>query len=318
MDVRDSYPLGERAILKWTQDWPTSLVVGLGLAGTVVVGLADYGVARLLGYDFVATGFYLVPVGFVAFVSGTSFGLLIALAAALTEAVATYAALVDETYTWAIPITIFLEFLVFVAGACAQGAIRRFVLRERQFSRNDAITGVGNSLGFREAAAWEVARAQRWPQVLSLIYLDVDNFKAVNDAHGHARGDEVLRIVGQALKGSLRECDVVARVGGDEFAALMPGTDEEGCRAATARVHAGVTRDLAAAGFPVTVSVGATTFPQAPETVDAMIGLADEAMYAVKHGSKNGVRHFVARGIPRPSPDAARRPAVAAEPARPS
>jgi hypothetical protein len=78
VDAGGSFPLGEQAILKWTQGWPTALVVGLGLLGTTVVGLADCGVARLLGYDFVATGFYLVPIGFVAFVSGTRFGLLVA------------------------------------------------------------------------------------------------------------------------------------------------------------------------------------------------------------------------------------------------
>jgi predicted signal transduction protein with EAL and GGDEF domain len=68
----------------------------------------------------------------------------------------------------------------------------------------------------------------------------------------------------------------------------------------------------------VTASVGATTFPRAPETVEEMIEVADEAMYTVKRGAKNGIQHFLARGLPRPSPDAARRPAVAAEPSRPS
>jgi diguanylate cyclase (GGDEF)-like protein len=227
---------------------------------------------------------------------------VIALAAALTETVATYAALVDATNIWTVPISILLELVVFVAAAYAQGAIRRFVERERHLSRHDAVSGVVNSLGFREAAGWEVARARRFPQVLSLIYLDVDDFKAVNDQQGHARGDEVLRIIGRAMMESLRESDVVARVGGDEFAALMPGTDEEGCRAAAARVHLAVARDLAKAGFAVTASLGATTFPSAPETVDELIGAGDEAMYTVKRGAKNGVHHFVARN-PRPPAD---------------
>jgi diguanylate cyclase (GGDEF)-like protein len=318
MKARDSSPLGEQAILRWTQGWPRSLVVGLGLLATAAVGLADFGVARLLGYDFVATGLYLVPIGFVAFVAGTRCGLLIAVAAAATETIATFAALEDPRHAWAVPITILLELLVFVAAALAQGAIRRFVFRERRLSRHDSVTGVGNALGFREAAGWEIARGRRWPGVVSLIYLDVDDFKAVNDKHGHVGGDEVLRIVGQAMKRSLRECDVVARVGGDEFAALMPGTDEEGCRAATARVHLNVTRDLAEAGFPVTASVGATTFATAPETVDEMIGAADGAMFAVKHGSKNGVHHFVARGQVPPVHDASRRGAAGVDSPQPS
>ena len=111
---------------------------------------------------------------------------------------------------------------------------------------------------------------------------------------------------------------MVARVGGDEFAALMPGTDEEGCRAATARVHLNVTRDLAEAGFPVTASVGATTFATAPETVDEMIGAADAAMYAVKHGSKNGVHHFMASGQLPPVRDVPRRGAAGVDSALPS
>ena len=295
MDPQPSFPIGQRAILAWTQGLPTHLVVGLGLVATAAVGVADYTVARLFGYDFVATGFYLVPIGFVAFVRGTRCGMVIALAAALTETVATYAALVDVTNIWTVPISIVLELVVFVAAAYSQGAIRRFVDRERHLSRQDAVSGLVNSLGFREAAGWEVARARRFPQVVSLIYLDVDDFKAVNDRQGHARGDEVLWIVGRAMKASLRESDVVARVGGDEFAGLMPGTDAEGCRAATARVHLSITRDLARAGFAVTVSLGATTFLSAPETVDELIGAGDEAMYTVKRGAKNGVHHIVGR-----------------------
>jgi diguanylate cyclase (GGDEF)-like protein len=299
---------GERAIRQWTQGWPRRLVVALGVAATAAVACADYAIARLLGYDFVATVFYLVPIGLVSFVAGTRGGIVVALSAGLVEAIATHAALVDPRNAWAIPISILLELVVFVAAAVSLGALRKFVQLEHHLSRHDALTGVNNAMGFREAVGWEVARGRRWPQVMSLLYLDVDDFKSVNDGRGHAQGDEVLRIVGRALENALRECDVVARVGGDEFAALMPGTDETGCRTAMARVHLAVTTDLAKAGFPVTASIGATTFINPPETAEEMIRAADDAMYAVKHGSKNGVHHFVRSGAARGPPSLHRAP----------
>lgn len=302
MNSNRSFLFGEEAIRRWTQGWPRRLVIAVGLVATVAVGWADYGVAQVFGYGFVVTAFYLVPIGLVAFVAGTRAGTIVAFAAAATEAIALRGALVDERNAWAIPISVVLELIVFVAAAYSHGALRRLVQIERQVSRHDALTGVSNVLGFREAVASELARARRWPQVLSLIYLDVDGFKAVNDRDGHARGDEALRIVGVALKRSLRECDVVARVGGDEFAALMPGTGPDGCQAAVGRAQLAIASDLAHAGFRLTVSVGAVTFPSTPDGIDEMLAAADAAMYVVKRAAKNGVHHVVAKVVERRPP----------------
>ncbi len=293
---------GQRAITRWTQDWPPSRVVSVAALASVLVGAADFGIARVAGNAFVLTALYLVPVGFAAFVAGTASGLAVALVASASQALATYDLRVAAQKDWAIPFSVLLEFVVFAGAAYTLGGLRRYVEFEREVSRHDLLTGIRNARGFRQAAERELERVRRRPVPLSLVYLDLDNFKAVNDSVGHAAGDAVLRSVGQALGRSLRTVDVVARLGGDEFVALLPDTDAEACRATVSRLYLLLSQALASTGYAVTVSIGATTFLVEPASVDDLIGEADRAMYAVKRGAKNGVHHVVVHDRPRQWP----------------
>src|SRR5207247_8805845 len=94
-----------------------------------------------------------------------------------------------------------------------------------QVAPQDPLTSVLNARAFSHELAQELSRNRRYGRPLALIYLDLDDFKSVNDAHGHATGDAVLRLVADAMRGAVRQADVVGRLGGDEFAGLMPETD---------------------------------------------------------------------------------------------
>lgn len=158
-------------------------------------------------------------------------------------------------------------------------------------SATDALTGLFNRRHFDERLRDEFRRAQRYDDPLTLIVLDIDHFKAINDAHGHAAGDEVLRAVSDALKVSVRETDLIARTGGEEFAVILPRTQLNGAITVAERVW----RDLAAlkvvgVASPVTASFGISAFPNRTVTSpDTLVRSADEALYRAKREGRNKI-----------------------------
>ncbi len=168
---------------------------------------------------------------------------------------------------------------------------------ERELARVDPLTGVLNPRAFNQMAAVEITRTARNGEALTVAFLDLDGFKAVNDDLGHQAGDEVLRRVGQMLVRTTRPTDIVGRLGGDEFALILPGTDERQARATLARVRSGVAGAAEAGGHRVTASVGATTFYEAPDTVDELLWAADQLMYVVKRSGKDALRQRVLRQV---------------------
>lgn len=157
-------------------------------------------------------------------------------------------------------------------------------------SRTDALTGLFNRRAFFDELSRRVARLERDGKPAALIYIDLDNFKAVNDRHGHKRGDEALMAVRDILMRHTRSIDLIARLGGDEFALWLDGADEE--------IAVKRCRDIVAAAqdllmfsgnedAPLTLSMGVAVHrPGRPETLDDLLQRADEAMYGVKHDGK--------------------------------
>lgn len=155
-------------------------------------------------------------------------------------------------------------------------------------ARLDDLTGVRNRKGFLEAVQQESRRSNRYRQPFSLAYIDLDNFKFVNDNFGHRTGDEVLESVGNILRTNIRESDTAGRVGGDEFAILLPETNKETVQVLLQDLRAQLLQVMRRKDWPVTFSIGCVTSCQ-DITVEEMTRRADELMYEVKRGNKDSI-----------------------------
>jgi diguanylate cyclase (GGDEF)-like protein len=159
----------------------------------------------------------------------------------------------------------------------------------------DPLTGLYNRRLFNESFEKELNRARRYSLPLALVILDLHRFKEVNDRHGHPRGDEVLRSAATTLKSALRTSDSAFRIGGDEFALLLPQTDAAQALALSRRVETVFAEMLKPLQLSVSVSMdhGVATFPQDGELTDQLIRVADERLYRLKHAN-----HGKANGAP--------------------
>ncbi len=153
----------------------------------------------------------------------------------------------------------------------------------------DPLTELPNRRALLDAVSRAISLQRRDRQPFALLYLDLDGFKQVNDRQGHAEGDRVLAEVAAALRGSIRREDMAARIGGDEFAALLIGGNGEEAGLAAERIRQAVARRMAERGWPVTVSVGAVSFLSPPKDEAEALSAADELMYAAKAGGRNRV-----------------------------
>jgi diguanylate cyclase (GGDEF)-like protein len=170
----------------------------------------------------------------------------------------------------------------------------------------DSLTQVANPRSFEEAAAEAMVDARRRQRPLSVAYIDLDDFKAVNDTLGHSGGDHVLRVVADALRARTRGTDVVARLGGDEFAVLLPDTASSEAEAMMTGLIARLEHSLQDMAMPVTFSAGVVTFLALPASVDALLQPADALMYDAKAKGKAGYAHAtIGAGEPGAYPDVA-------------
>jgi diguanylate cyclase (GGDEF)-like protein len=167
--------------------------------------------------------------------------------------------------------------------------IAALIRRLSEAAHSDHLTGLLNRRGFQNVFDTELERARRADQSLSLIVGDLDHFKRVNDAHGHAAGDEVLSRVAGAIGGAKRGFDSAARVGGEEFAVLAPDCDEHGAFMLAERMRAAVHEGLVASDpdSSLSISFGISTFPLHGQSADGLLRTADQALYAAKRLGRN-------------------------------
>jgi diguanylate cyclase (GGDEF)-like protein len=169
------------------------------------------------------------------------------------------------------------------------------LVQERDSARRDRLTRLWNARYLYEALEREIARCRRYGRPFGLLVLDLDGFKAVNDSHGHAAGDEVLQVVARVLHENCRVTDVPARLGGDEFAVIMPGVRETAVAVAAAhRILSGLQKTIDVAGRPLQIrcSIGIALSDEDMADPKELLHRADTAMYGAKRHGLHGVEVY--------------------------
>ncbi|HUC40490.1 MAG TPA: GGDEF domain-containing protein [Gemmatimonadales bacterium] len=260
----------------------------LRLTGYVLLTLLVYWVNVITPSEARLGILYIIPVLLVTWTEGLAWGILFALVTTVyREATAWVQMPPDTPLVWRVVTGLAYLAVLGVAMAGLQ-TLRRSQAALARLVTQDQLTNVMNARAFADRLGQELDRNRRYPRPLALMYMDLDNFKVINDTHGHQTGDAVLRLVADAMRSSVRQADVVGRLGGDEFAVLMPETDSALADAAAKRLIVGL-RNVFKGTPNVTASIGVVSCTATDASTDDLLRRADQAMYDAKKSGKDRV-----------------------------
>lgn len=272
------------------QNRPLLVFAGFVLIG--MIGFIDY----LTGYEYAISVFYVLPITLITWVASKRFGFT----ASIVSAIVWLAADITSGQPYSYPLipiwNSFIRLAFFVIITFLLSSLKSSLQRENELSRTDHLTTAANSRHFYEIVQMEINRFQRYQHPFTIAYIDIDNFKSVNDQYGHTKGDLVLQSMVCSLIKVVRNTDVVARLGGDEFALFFPETNQESAQILFTKIHSAILDEMRKSGLSITISVGVLTCKVAPQTTDELVRMADELMYTAKSDGKNTVKYSVYAG----------------------
>ena len=266
--------------------------VMIGVILLALVGLLDY----RTGYEISFSLFYLLPICLVVWFAGKRLGITAAIVSALIEL--SIEVLSGNSYSQPIfylwNAAIRFGFYIIVTLLLAELKLSRE--HDKDLIRTDYVTGATSTRFFYDLLQKEINLFKRYNRPFTVAYVDIDDFKTINDQFGHITGDIVLRNAVTFAKNGLRKTDVVARVGGDEFAILLPETDQKTAQIVISKIKKKLLGEMRKSKWPVTFSIGIMTFNATPATTEELVKLVDDLMYTVKNNKKNAISYSVYKG----------------------
>jgi diguanylate cyclase (GGDEF)-like protein len=265
------------------RSWRFILVVGWLLV--MLVGILNYVTRR----DFEVDIFYLLPIFIVTWYGNKQAGIATAIFATVVFAMIDRA---NRPFPLHLALTIwnaFVEFGFFLIVVILLSTVKRYAHQLEELATQDPLTGIANRRHFAQSARLEIRRCERQGSPFTVVYVDIDDFKVVNDTQGHNVGDALLCQVAVTIKKHTRDIDTVARLGGDEFAILLPSVDVEGAKQVIERICRSLLEAMTDKDWPVTFSIGVVAFSQPPASLDEMVERVDTVMYSVKRRGKNRI-----------------------------
>ena len=262
-------------------------MITLNLAILLLLGWLDF-----VTGDYSLIVFYLIPVSLSAWFVSRNCGVVFCFLAVIVRLT------VEERST---PINFshstlhywneLIEFLFLLIMSLLFSSLKKNLDNEKNLASHDPLTGALNRRSFFDLAEYEVHRSRRYGMPFTVAYIDLDNFKEVNDSLGHRTGDEVLVTVVSTITSNIRSTDILARFGGDEFVMLLPETSGEAVVNFLKKLQDHLNDAVNVKNWPISFSIGAATFIEAPQSIDIVVQHADELMYVVKRSSKNRLLH---------------------------
>ena len=265
--------------------WLNVIILGV----VFIVGGIDY----FTGVELSLSFFYLIPIAMAAWVLGKYTGLTYSVLSATVWLVSNI--LSGQTFSnmfigvW----NTLIRFGFYGVVTILLAELRNALEEEHLLANTDPLTGALNRRSFNEIAEKKMIVAEVNKRPYALVYIDLDNFKTINDQLGHAIGDLVLKTVVDTIQKQIRITDFLARLGGDEFAVLLTDIGEEGARRIVQRLQQALLEKMKIHAWEITFSIGVLTFLTMPESVDEMVSLTDGLMYEVKVGGKNAIKYSV-------------------------
>lgn len=258
-------------------------VVAAGYVSILILGAVDY----LTGPEIALSVFYVLPISLVTWVSNRRLGL----GASFFSAAVWLAADLTGNHQYASPLIPYWNSIIRLSFFLIITFLLASLKNLLELAHTDHLTSAMNSRYFYEVLQVELNRIQRSQRPFTMAYLDLDNFKAINDRFGHVVGDQALIALVNSVKNMIRKSDVIARLGGDEFAILFPETGRDGAHIILDKIEDSVTDVMQQRDLPITFSVGVLTCTAAPGTPSELVKMVDNLMYEAKAGGKNTVRY---------------------------
>ena len=265
-------------------------------AGSVLLALLVTYLDYVTGNEISLLLFYLLPIGVAAWYGTRGLGLFVAVLSAMGWIIGDLSEFIHGhplLFVW----NASMRIIVFLVLAYLSSSLRARLVEVSIQARTDPLTRLFNRRHLYERIEGELQRARRHDRPLTLISIDVDDFKTINDGYGHAAGDAVLCAISDVLRHSTREIDVAARTGGDEFVVLMIETDAAAAHEVAAKLQGALRRCMDESARSITFSFGVVTFEQPPDTVDEMFRLVDAQLYSAKHLGKDRVMQTVVQSM---------------------
>ncbi len=278
-----------QASSKNAQSYRKPLILTAALGLVVLIGW----LRAITGPEFAFSFLYLLPIVTVTWIAGRPWGITMSALSAFSWLIVdlcmldrfsrAYIPLVNEVFRF----TVFL-FIVFMIDR-----YKKIMEAQKELAMQDPLTGIANRRAFQHLATVEIDRSRRYKLPFSVMVIDVDDFKSINDQFGHHTGDRLLTTVVETIRHHLRAIDIIARFGGDEFVILLVNTAETAADTVVRKLRRQLLDRMKEKQWAVTFSIGMVTYHTIPNSVDETIQTADALMYEVKHHGKNNVRHAV-------------------------